>query len=65
MIRQESMYYLLLLLTFCIGFIIGAGVVLWNFAKDKSIAKISEDDVIVKKDELEAIKKKLSRNYDD
>lgn len=59
------MYLLLIVLTFFIGVVFGAGLVLWIFAKDKTIAKISDDDVIVKKEELEAIKKKLGRNFDD
>jgi hypothetical protein len=45
--------------------VFGSASVLWIFAKDKTIAKISDDDVIVKKEELEAIKKKLGRNFDD
>ena len=65
MLSQESMYLLLILLTFFVGVVFGAGLVLWVFAKDKTIAKISEDDVIVKKEELEQIKKKFNRTYDD
>jgi uncharacterized protein YneF (UPF0154 family) len=65
MLSQETMYLLLIVLTFFIGVVFGAGLVLWIFAKDKTIAKISDDDVIVKKEELEAIKKKLGRNFDD
>jgi hypothetical protein len=56
--NTEAMYYLLLVLVFFIGFILGAIVVLWNFAKDKSIARIGEDDVIVKKSELEHFKRR-------
>lgn len=56
--NTEAMYYLLLVLTFFIGFILGAVVVLWNFAKDKSIARIGDDDVIVKKSELEQFKRR-------
>lgn len=65
MLSQELMYLLLICLTFFVGVVFGAGLVLWVFAKDKTIAKISEDDVIVKKEELEQIKKKFSRTYDD
>jgi uncharacterized protein YneF (UPF0154 family) len=65
MLSQETMYLLLIVLTFIIGVVFGSGLVLWIFAKDKTIAKISDDDVIVKKEELEAIKKKLGRNFDD
>lgn len=65
MLSQETMYLLLIVLTFFIGVVFGSGLVLWIFAKDKTIAKISDDDVIVKKEELEAIKKKFNRNYDD
>ena len=62
MMNTEAMYYLLLILTFFIGFILGAIVVLWNFAKDKSIARIGEDDVIVKKSELEQFKRRYVDN---
>ena len=65
MLSQETMYLLLIVLTFIIGVVFGSGLALWIFAKDKTIAKISDDDVIVKKEELEAIKKKLGRNFDD
>lgn len=62
--NTEAMYYLLLVLTFFIGFILGAVVVLWNFAKDKSIARIGEDDVIVKKAELEQFKRRYTVDND-
>jgi len=54
------MYVLLLVLTFFIGLILGAVIVLWGFAKDKTIARITEDDVIVKKQELEKMRRKLN-----
>jgi hypothetical protein len=59
---MEAMYYLLLVLMFFMGFILGAVVILWNFAKDKSIARIGEDDVIVKKSELDQFKRRYVDN---
>lgn len=60
---QENMYFLLLGLMFFAGLVVGVVIVLWAFARDKSIQKISDEDVVVKKKDWEQIRRRL--NYEE
>lgn len=56
----QSLYVLILVLTFILGLILGSGLTLWMFAKDKTIRRVTEDDIVIPMSEFEKIKKKLS-----
>lgn len=62
---QESMYFLLLALMFFAGLVCGVAIVLWGFAKDKTIQKISDEDMVVKKKDWEQIKRRLNFGSDE
>jgi hypothetical protein len=61
---QEAMYAILLGIVFFCGIMTGAFLVLWTFAKDKTVQRVLDNQVVISREMFRQLQKKTNEDDD-